>query len=175
MRILLVGPHHRGGSIPPYLEVFTAALRRLGARVDRIGSRGVPYNPDTGKFWSADRILQAAQRILHRVDLDSYDVISLHFGNLEIEQLLPTLWSNSHRPPVVQHVHSLEPTLFAVQVPDSCLRAAVDQAVAVMDGHVYFGSYGESHLARLVPDTVPRTVAWLPTTIPPGQRTATSF
>lgn len=45
MRILLIGPGYAGGSIPPYLDVLAAALRRSGAHVGRVGSTGVPYDP----------------------------------------------------------------------------------------------------------------------------------
>lgn len=170
MRVLLIGPHHSGGSIPPYLDVLTETLRRLGTRVDRVGSIGVPCDPSTRAFWPVDRIVDTARDLLDRIDLHVYDVISLHFGNLEIEQLLPILWSERRRPPVVHHVHSLDPTLFADHVPDAALRTAVNDAIAAMDGHVFFGAYAEARLAAAISDTTPRTLAWLPTTIPSGQR-----
>src|SRR5439155_1553342 len=44
MRILLVGPRQNGGSLPPYLDVLTAALRRHGARVHRLGSTSLPFD-----------------------------------------------------------------------------------------------------------------------------------
>src|ERR1035441_4343241 len=100
MRILLIGPCHPGGSIPPYLDVLAAALRRCGARVHRIGSAGVPYEPAARAFWPADRILEHASGLLRDTDIGAYDVISLHFGNLEIEQLLPVLWAGRRRAPV---------------------------------------------------------------------------
>lgn len=107
MRILLIGPCHPVGSIPPYLDVLAAALRHCGARVHRIGSAGVPYEPAARAFWPADRILEHASGLLRDIDIyididiGAYDVISLHFGNLEIEQLLPVLWAGRRRPPVV--------------------------------------------------------------------------
>src|ERR1035441_6557211 len=141
MRILLIGPCHPGGSIPPYLDVLAAALRRCGARVHRIGSAGVPYEPAARAFWPADRILEHASGLLRDTDIGAYDVISLHFGNLEIEQLLPVLWAGRRRAPVVCHVHSLEPALFRSHVPDAALRDAVDKATAAMDGYVFFGEH----------------------------------
>src|ERR1035441_2699510 len=146
MRILLIGPCHPGGSIPPYLDVLAAALRRCGARVHRIGSAGVPYEPAARAFWPADRILEHASGLLRDTDIGAYDVISLHFGNLEIEQLLPVLWAGRRRAPVVCHVHSLEPALFRSHVPDAALRDAVDKATAAMDGYVFFGEHARRRL-----------------------------
>lgn len=168
MRVLLVGPNHPGGSIPPYLDVLAAAMGRLGAHVDRIGSTGVPYDSQRGAFWPADQIVQATARLLDEVDLGAYDLCSLHFGNLEIEQLLPALLPRHRRTPLVYHVHSLEPTLFAIHVRDAALRAAVDQAIAAMDGYVFFGTYARTRLAQRANQAAPSVMAWLPTTIPPG-------
>lgn len=167
MRILLIGPNHAGGSIPPYLDVFAAGLRLLGAHVDRLGSSGVPYDKQEGRFWPADQVVQAARHLLRDVDLNAYDVLSVHFGNLDVEQLLPHLWP-SRRPPAVYHVHSLDWTLFTEHVPEPRLREAVEDGVAGMDAFVYFGSYGASALGRLAGHDVPSIVSWLPTTIPPG-------
>jgi len=166
MRILLIGPDHAGGSIPPYLDVLAEGLRLHGARVDRLGSAGVPYDQVTRAFWSADRILGHATRLLNSTDLTAYDVISLHFGNLEIEQLLPVLWAGRERAPVVHHVHTLQPTLFRAHVQDSALRDAVDEKTAAMDGYVFFGERPRNQFAPSTGAAVPRAVAWLPTTIP---------
>lgn len=174
MRILLIGPCHPGGSIPPYLDVFAAALRNCGARVHRIGSAGVPYEPAARAFWPADRILEHASGLLRGTDIGAYDVISLHFGNLEIEQLLPVLWAGRRWAPVVCHVHSLEPALFRSHVPDVALRDAVDKAAAAMDGYVFFGEHARRQLIGRTGSAVPSTVAWLPATIPPGTRQSAS-
>jgi glycosyltransferase involved in cell wall biosynthesis len=175
MRILLIGPCHPGGSIPPYLDVLAAALRHCGARVHRIGSAGVPYEPAARAFWPADRILEHASELLRDTDIAAYDVISLHFGNLEIEQLLPVLWAGRRRAPVVCHVHSLEPALFRSHVPDVALRDAVDEGAAAMDGYVFFGEHARRRLIGRTGAAVPATVAWLPATIPPGTRPAASL
>jgi glycosyltransferase involved in cell wall biosynthesis len=169
MRILLIGPTGDGGSIPPYLTVLTQALRDLGAHVDRLGCPRLPYDTRTRTFWNADRILATATALLDTVDLGHYDLLSVHFGNLEIEQLLPTLWVNrARRPPAVHHIHSLDWTLFTQHVPDPELRAAVDDGVRAMDGMIAFGDYGRTQLIRRYQITTPTTVAWLPTTIPPA-------
>ena len=170
MRILLIGPKGRGGSLPPYLDVLAEALRLHGAQVDRLGHQGTPYDPQAETFWPAERIVRTAEQLLDGVDLESYDVISLHYGNLEIEQLLPSLWQGRPRPPVVYHVHSLDWALFTTQVPDPSLRAAVEDAVKTVDGFVFFGTYGHTQLAQRHQLSVPTTVTWLPTTIPAGTR-----
>src|SRR5579883_3495380 len=117
MRLLVLGPNHDRGSIPPYLTVLTDALRALGVTVDRIGSDRLPYDIDAHQFWPAATIVRAAYDLLDHIDLDSYDLIALHSGNLEIEQLLPVLWRDRPHPPVVYHVHTLNPTLFTEHVP----------------------------------------------------------
>src|SRR6266511_2330910 len=166
MRILLVGPCHGGGSLPPYLSVLTNAFRRHGVQVDRLGSGGVPYDAEAGAFWPADRILAAARALLDGVELAAYVLISLHFGNLETEQLLPTLWPAVRRPPVVYHVHSLDWTLFTTHVPEPSLHASVEVAVRTADGYVFFGRYARAAFAHRFALETPSAVAWLPTTIP---------
>lgn len=169
MRILLVGPNHCGGSIPPYLDVLAAALRQHGVRVDRLGSAGPPYDRVAGRFWPPDRIVEAAQALLHGVDLNAYDLLSVHFGNLEIEQLLPSLMPRS-RPPAVYHVHSLDWTLFTQHVPAPHLRAAVEDGVRNMDALLYFGRYAQTQMEESHGVHTRSAVSWLPTTIPPGTR-----
>jgi len=170
MRILLIGPRHAGGSIPPYLDVLAGGLRHYGAHVDRIGSAGIPYDPATRAFWPADRILEHASKLLHDADLTAFDVISLHYGNLEIEQLLPVLWTGRPRAPVVCHVHTLQPALFRTHVPDPALSDAIDKAAAAMDGYVFFGEHARRQLTGTTSTAVPAAVAWLPATMPAGTR-----
>lgn len=178
-RILLVGPLSGGtdgGSLPPYLDVLTAALRRAGAHVERVGSTGIPYDRDLDAIWSPSRLLLAAGTLADRIDAlvatQPIDVIALHFGNLEIEQLLPVLWARRNQsaswPAVVIHVHTLMPTLFADHHPDPSMQRAVHAAPAAADGLVYFGDYARQAFASMVPADMPITVAPLPTTIPPG-------
>ncbi|MGH3156436.1 MAG: hypothetical protein ACRDNF_07680, partial [Streptosporangiaceae bacterium] len=108
--------------------------------------------------------------LIDRADLGSYDLLSVHFGNLEIEQLAPALWTGRPHPPAVCHVHTLEPTLFRDHLPDPRWQHAVRRGLATYDGYIYFGQYARARQAGLVPDDVPSGVAWLPTTIPPGTR-----
>ncbi len=168
MRILLVGPTGVGGSLPPYLNVLTEALRLHGAQVDRLGTPAVPFDQHTSAFWPAGRIVATAENLLEDVDLTAYDILSVHFGNLEVEQLLPTLWRDRKRPPAVYHVHCLDWTLFTTHVPDAALRTAVDEGIAGMDGYVFFGAYARSELGKRIPSNAATTVSWLPTTIPSG-------
>jgi glycosyltransferase involved in cell wall biosynthesis len=173
MKILLAGPDHPQGSLPPYLDVLAAELRRLGATVGRIGSTGVPYDPDRAAFLTSEQITAAADRLADQADPTGYDIVSLHFGNLEIEQLLGRRWRIRHGdnlPPLVVHVHALDPTLFTVHRPDPGLRAAVDATVTGADALIYFGRYAQDALAARLPATSrrPSRVAPLPTTIAVG-------
>lgn len=168
MRLLLVGPDHHEGSLPPYLNVLARGLRALGVRVDRLGAGGLPYDKRRQVFWPAERIVQAAHDLVGGRDLARYDLISLHFGNLEIEQLAPLCWADRPRPPVVHHVHSLDWTLFSHHVEAPKLRAAVARGVREADGFVYFGSHARARLRNLVPRDTPSRVCFLPTTIPAG-------
>jgi hypothetical protein len=141
MHILLIGPCHDQGSLPPYLDVLAEALRAHGATVDRLGTTTLPRDPEREVFWSAERIVQAADALLDSVDLRKYDVLSVHFGNQEIEQLVPARWAGRPRAPAVHHVHSPDWSLFVDKVPDAELRQAVAEGVYRMDGLVYFGNY----------------------------------
>jgi len=172
VKVLLVGPDHPQGSLPPYLDVLAAELRRLGAVVDRLGSTGVPYDPGRDRFLTTAEIVAATDALAAQLDPGGYDVISLHFGNLEIEQLLPGRWR--HRgdplPPVVVHVHALDPTLFTLHRPDPGLRKMVDATLAGADALLYFGHYAQAALATRLPAAAerPSRVAPLPSTIPAG-------
>lgn len=171
MRVLILGPDHSGGSLPPYLDVLAAGLRHHGVTVDRHGSTQIPYDQDQHRFWPLERVLADARALADRVDLDGYDLVSLHFGNLEVDQLVPPLWAERWRgrpmPPVVYHVHTLAPTLFRDHVPDRHWNRVVRQEIRAVDGYIFFGRYARHRLAGTVPDDVPTGVAWLPTTIPP--------
>ncbi|MBV9026693.1 MAG: glycosyltransferase family 4 protein [Streptomycetaceae bacterium] len=166
MKILLTGPDHPGGSIPPYLGILTHQLRALGARVDRAGSTTLPYDPTAGAFWPPERIAATADELAATIDPTGYDVVSLHYGNLEIEQLLPTAWRKRHTslPPIVHHVHALAPTLFTQHAPDPALHTRATTGMRTADGHVFFGTYAQHRTAT----TAPGRVIPLPTTIPPG-------
>ncbi|MBT0773717.1 glycosyltransferase [Kineosporia sp. J2-2] len=178
MKVLLVGPDHPGGSLPPYLDVLATHLRRLGAHVDRLGSAGVPYDQDRDEFLPIQRILVAAQDLAAQADPGAYDLLSLHFGNLELEQLLPTIWQprfGTVGPPAVAHVHALEPTLFRRHRPNTQLTNAVDKTLTG-SARVFFGDYGRRILEARLPNTagqLSRTIA-LPTTIPEDVRPSTS-
>lgn len=170
MRVLLLGPDHADGSLPPYLDVLTTALRRQGVTVDRRGSTQIPYNPDPQRFWSLDKVVTAARELDAQLDLDAYDLVALHSGNLEYDQLVPALWAHSarRRPPVVWHVHTLEPTLLRDHVSSADWDRRVRQAFSIADGYVHFGHYARQQLEDTVSAHVPSKVAWLPTTIPSG-------
>lgn len=168
MRILLIGPDHDRGSIPPYLTVLTEALRARDVTLDRLGAPGLPYDHARGRFWPPERIVAAARELLDSVELTAYDLLAVHFGNLEIEQLLPALWSNRPHPPAVYHAHTLEPTLFTEHAPDPALHRAVREGLDAMEGFVHFGDHAATTLGHDQSNAVLSVVSWLPTTIPPG-------
>jgi glycosyltransferase involved in cell wall biosynthesis len=172
MRVLILGPHHAGGSLPPYLDVLAAGLRHHGVTVDRHGSTQIPYDIERHRFWPLERVLTAAGALVDDIDVGAYDVVSLHFGNLEYDQLVPALWAGRRRPPVVYHVHTLAPTLFRDHVPDPHWNRMVWQGIRSIGGYVYFGQYARHRLAGTVADDGPARVAWLPTTISPGTEPA---
>lgn len=168
MRVLILGPDHPSGSLPPYLDVLAAGLRHHGVTVDRRGSTQLPYDPQQQQFWKLNRIRAAARALADQIDLNAYDLVSLHCGNLEYDQLVTALWADCLGPPVVYHVHTLAPTLFRDHVPDAHCNHLVQQAIGSADGYVYFGQYARHRLAATVAADAPAGVAWLPTTIPPG-------
>ncbi|MDQ1292330.1 MAG: glycosyltransferase family 4 protein [Actinomycetota bacterium] len=178
MKVLLIGPDHPQGSLPPYLDTLATGLRHLGVSLDRLGSTGVPYDTHRGGFLTAAEITAIADQLATRIDPGRYDVISLHFGNLETEQLLLARWRHLHHdqlPPVVVHVHALDPTLFTVHRPTPHLRALVDATLTDADALIYFGHYARTALATRLPavTTRPNRVVPLPTTIAAGTRPAT--
>jgi len=166
VRILLIGPCHEQGSLPPYLDVLAEGLRAHGAIVDRLGTTTLPLDRERGVFWPSERIVQAADALLDTVDLRKYDLLSVHFGNQEIEQLIPVRWDGRRRPPAVHHVHSPDWSLFVDHVPDPELRRAVAQGVYQMEGLVYFGSYAQQCLQATPAARLPSVVSFFPSTIP---------
>lgn len=169
MRVLILGPVHEGGSLPPYLGALAAGLTHHGVSVGRHGSVQIPYDQARQEFWPADRVAGAARALAGETDPGAFDVVALNAGNLEYDQLVPAIWAaDGHAvPPLVHHVHTLAPTLFRDHVPATRWYRAVRDAVRDADGHVWFGQYARRRLAGRAAG-VPGGVAWLPTTIPAG-------
>ena len=172
LRILLLGPVHDGGSLPPYLDVLTDALTAHGAAVTRHGSTEIPYDPGTGRFWPAERIRARAAELAADIDPSAHDVIALHAGNLEYDQLIPALLPTGSDVPVVHHVHTLAPTLLREHTPAPELQQLVDSAYAAAAGHVWFGAYARDRHPLPATNHGASVVAWLPTTIPAATRPA---
>lgn len=172
MRVLILGPDHAGGSLPPYLDILAAGLRHHGVTVNRRGSTQIPYDTVRQRFWPLHRVLAAARALADQVDLAAYDMVSLHFGNLEYDQLVPALWVGRTRPPVVYHVHTLAATLFRDHVPEPHWNHVVRQGIRNADGYVYFGQYARQRLTGTAAHGAPDGVAWLPTTIRAGTEPA---
>lgn len=182
-RVLLLGPVHDQGSLPPYLDVLTSALRDQGAVVTRYGSTAIPYDHATRRFHPPETLHGLAATIAEQIDPNAHDVIAVHAGNLEVDQLVPALLGADFSIPIVHHGHTLAPTLLREHSPDPALHAAVTAAITQAAGHLWFGGYARERHARHHPPA-PRharargrkapesQVAWLPTTIPPGTRAA---
>jgi D-inositol-3-phosphate glycosyltransferase len=168
VRVLILGPDHPDGSLPPYLDTLADGLRQHGVTADRHGSRTIPYNQDTHQFWPLDQVIAEAHAILDGIQFGDYDVVSLHFGNLEVEQLLPALWADRSLPPVAHHLHTLDPTLFRDHIPSPKWKTAVQQGLRAADGTIYFGQYAREHSSQSTRSDAISRVAWLPTTIPAG-------
>lgn len=171
MRVLLLGPQPAdgSGSLPPYLDVLAEALRKQGVIVERHGSAGVPYDIERQQFWPIERLIAEAQALLDGIELSNYDLLSVHFGNLEIEQLLPALWDQHTRPPAVYHMHTADvPTLFRDHRPHAGWKSKIERALSTFDGYVFFGEHARRCWHESLPTTMPMGIAWLPTTIPPG-------
>ncbi|WP_069162908.1 glycosyltransferase family 4 protein [Nocardia altamirensis] len=168
MRVLILGPNHPGGSLPPYLDALTAGLREIGVLVDRHGSTGIPYDQDSQRFWPIDRIVASARALADQIDPAAYDVVALHAGNLEIDHLVAACWHRRSPPPIAYHVHTLDPTLFRDHVPDARWNRVVREQITSADGYVYFGQHGKVRLTATSPSLRSGQVAWLPTTIPDG-------
>lgn len=164
MRILLIGPEEAsGGSITPYLHGLAAGLRARGCRVDRVASGGVPWDPARGGFLTFDEVRAAAAELLRGHDLAAYDLLSIHFGKLEIEQLIPVLWEGIPRAPAVHHLHSLSWDLFRGFIPEPGMAERVEEATWSMEGFVFFGRYAEEW-CRAQAAGKPRIVSFLPHT-----------
>lgn len=147
MRVLLVGPSCENGSISPYMSLLAGSLAQQGARVTRVGCDCLPYDAAEGRFWSLDRIVAKAEGLWARVPEQDHDLISLQFGNLEIEQLLAAFWARHTNRPAVYHVHSMNWTLFREHVPNPELQDAVRRGVCGMNGYLCFGSFARAYCA----------------------------
>lgn len=169
MRVLILGPVYTGGSLPPYLDALAAGLTSSGITAIRAGSAQIPYDQDRQEFWHADRVASAAHTLAREIDPGTFDLVAVNAGNLEYDQLVPSIWAAEDRaaPPLVHHVHTLAPTLFSDHVPDPCQYRAAWNAIRDAGGHIWFGQYSRRQMASCVAGA-PGGVAWLPTTIPGG-------
>jgi hypothetical protein len=172
MKILLIGPNHDNGSLPPYLKVLYNSFLEHGVNVNWIGSKEIPFDKKNNKFLSEKLIIDAAQNILFSVNVEKYDIISLHYGNLEVEQLIPYILKDRPHPPIVYHVHTLEPTLFKLHVKNDSLCDIVKENKKRFSGLLFFGNYAKKIFGV---DNKPNSIAWLPTTISPNSNINTDF
>lgn len=169
MRVLILGPVHPGGSLPPYLDALAAGLASHGVTTVRAGSGRIPYDQARQEFWPPDRVAAAARALARETDPGAFDLVALNAGNLEYDQLVPAIWAASGQavPPLVHHVHTLAPTLFRDHAPDPRWHRASRDAIRAAGGHVWFGQYARRQMTRRAAG-LPGGVAWLPATIPAG-------
>lgn len=172
MNILLLGPNHDNESLPPYLKVLYNAFLECGVNVDWEGSKEIPYDKKNKKFHDIKYIIDSVQSILSTINFSKYDIISLHYGNLEIEQLIPYVLQGKPHPPIIYHVHTLEPTLFKNHVVNRNLSNIVEQNRNYFSGCIFFGNYARE---KFNINGKPNTTAWLPTTILPDSSSNTLF
>jgi glycosyltransferase involved in cell wall biosynthesis len=166
MRILIIGPKHKQGGLTPYINSLSQALRHLGCYVDWIGSDTLPYDKEEGSFWSVNRIEETTLKILQSCSLETYDLLSIHFGKLEIEQLVPVLWENLARPPAVYHVHSIDWDLFREFLGRPDLAQAVVKSVYKMEGFVFFGQFAFQRMYSTSVIAKPYCISFHPAVIP---------
>lgn len=166
----MVGPTHMEGSLPPYIDTLARELCALGASVDRLGMDSIPVDEDTRVFWSEEEVEVAAKRLLNEVTLTNYDLISIYFGNDEIEQLIPVLWKDLPRPPAVYHVHNTDHSLFSESIPNADLYDAVIQSLHELDGFVHFSNFSKKISAPMLGMGKPSIVSFYTTGIPPDTK-----
>ncbi len=149
MRVLILGPVHAGGSLPPYLDALAAGLAGHGVTAVRAGSDRIPYDQARQEFWPPDRVAAAARALARETDPGAFDLVALNAGNLEYDQLVPAIWAAGGQavPPLVHHVHALGPTLFRDHAPDPRWHRAARDAVRDAGGHVWFGQYARRQMA----------------------------
>jgi glycosyltransferase involved in cell wall biosynthesis len=165
LRVLYCGPTAPTGSLGPYVTELATELRRLGHHLTTIGTNTTPFDVDQQQFWSPETVVAHVEALAGDADPDDHDLVVYHYGNLEMEQLLPYHWHASTTPSVY-HVHTLGPTLFQDHIGDPGLAARVTDGLAAHDGYVYFGSDAQRAFAHHRPGAL-ATVAYHPGTNPP--------
>lgn len=141
MRILILGPKKHGMSIG--IEVLYRALSQH-PQVSECRWEG-----SSDLFFSLSEIKAECSRILASIDLSRFDVVNMHFGKLEAEQLIPVLLSEKRQPPLfVYSVHSLRCDLFE-RIGERKLGQTITQTLGkFFDSYVFFGTYAKEIFAR---------------------------
>lgn len=146
LKILLLGPLEEKGSVSPYVRGLASEWQHIGCEVTTVGSTSLPVDIN-GQFWTVDDVLESANDLLRTINFANFDVVSLHFGKLELEQVFPLLLLQRKRlPPVVYHVHSVGWALFSQHINALNLATEVEQAIRQLDGYVFFGEFGQRSL-----------------------------
>lgn len=140
-------------------------MRKKKDDVTWVGSLGVPYNHDENCFLTYLEIRQQAMNICDSVNIKDYDIISLHYGNLEVEQLVPLILSGSNHPPIVYHCHTLRPTLFEKHVDMPNIQEQILKTHYSFGCYVFFGKFAYQYFNQNGCRINKHKKAWLPTTI----------
>lgn len=162
MRILLVGSKQKNGSLTPYIANLADDWSKLGHKVTWIGSNRLPYDITRKCFFNPTQITSAAWALIETIDWNAFDIVSLHFGKLEIEQLFPLLLNNKKKPPIVYHVHSTDWDLFKSFVPEEVLYQKMRAAIFKLDSYIFFGTYALKLLGPSLPRYASKATVFYP-------------
>lgn len=134
MRCLLIGPKHNG--IGRYMRLLWSGLNLNGVSTDWLGFPELCFDKR--------EVLQRAQEFANGIDLASYDLVHIHFGMYDMEQVLLLYLRDSVKPRWIFSAHSISGRLFA-KLADQELHAEVDRQLhAIFDHYIFFSSYGAS-------------------------------
>ena len=175
MRVLLIGPVDGAGSLTPYLASLAEGLRALGNEVAWTGSGGVPFDPISRSFLSPGSIFDSMKNIMSTIDTRKFDIISMHYGSLEAEQVIPLICEFKYTP-VVYHVHNTDFDLFNFHTKDvGIYRDVVRATKKNFNGYVFFGSYSRDRWAGDIPENIPVCVAAHPNALPSSSKSPEPF
>ena len=162
-KVIVVGP--RGRTLNPYLATLVEALNREGWSTSQIGSHGVPYDAETGRFLEQAEAMSIARRLARQVDSADAAVVVFHIGRLEVEQYVPLFCET--RAVRVLHAHNLSWDLPHL-APGSITEAALIARYRTFFDHLFcFTSFARARLmSRLGFTASDVSVIHQPATVP---------
>jgi glycosyltransferase involved in cell wall biosynthesis len=145
IRILLIGPWHHG--MGQQISVLQKSLKEHHrvAYCDWVGSKKHYFTPDL--------IWKKAKKIIKDINFSLYDIVNVHYGKLEIEQVIPFLLKDRkiNLPPFVYSVHSLKGDLFKIlkRQSDPLLQEKINRTTrSFFDGYIYYGTYAAKKYSK---------------------------